>query len=60
MTASKIICASIVRLRRTIMRTLRHISIVSTTLTISFPPFIKLEIKTKPRLVARRRQRRVA
>lgn len=59
MTASKIICASIVHIRRTIMRTLRHISVVSATLTLSFPPFVKLEIKTKPRLIARRRKRRV-
>lgn len=60
MTASKIICATLILVRRTIMRTLRHISIASATLTISFPPFVKLEIKTEPKPLARRRQRRVA
>jgi hypothetical protein len=53
MTASKTIRAMLVHLRRTIERTiertLHHITVASATLTISLPPFIKLEIKTEPK-----------
>ena len=49
MTASKTICAAINHLRRTIARTLRRVAFksASATLTLSFPPFVKLEIKTE-------------
>ena len=49
MTASKTIRAMLVHLRRTIERTFHHVTIASATLTISLPPFVKLEIKTEPK-----------
>jgi hypothetical protein len=42
-------------LRRTVTRTLRRIAVASVTLTISLPPFVKLEIKTEPAKPKRRR-----
>jgi hypothetical protein len=60
MTASKTIRAMLDHLRRTIEHTLRHVAIASVTLTISLPPFIKLEIKTEPAKPAHRRRRRAA
>ena len=49
MTASNTICHAIARLRRTIIRTLRgiHLKALGATLTLSLPPFVKLEIKTE-------------
>jgi hypothetical protein len=58
MTVSKIIRALLVHLRRTIERTFHRVTIASATLTISLPPFIKLEIKTEPRPTAAARRRR--
>ncbi len=60
MTASKTIRAMLVHLRRTIERTFHRITVASATLTISFPPFVKLEIKTEPKKPAHRRHRQVA
>jgi hypothetical protein len=62
MTASKIIRALLVRLRRTIERTFHRVTIASATLTISLPPFVKLEIKTEPKTArpAQRRRRHAA
>ena len=62
MTASKTIRAMLVHLRRTIERTFHHVTVASATLTISLPPFVKLEIKTEPMRVkpAQRRRRQVA
>jgi hypothetical protein len=61
MTASKTIRTLLVHLRRTIDRTIRRVTIASATLTISLPPFLKLEIKTEPKAKpAHRRRRQVA
>ena len=61
MTASKTIRTLLVHLRRTIDRTIRRVTIASTTLTISLPPFLKLEIKTESKAKpAHRRRRQVA
>ena len=62
MTASKTIRAMLVHLRRTIERTFHHVTVTSATLTISLPPFVKLEIKTEPKPAkpAHRRHRQVA
>ena len=62
MTASKTIRAMLVHLRRTIERTFHHVTVASATLTISLPPFVKLEIKTEPKTAkpAHRRHRQVA
>jgi hypothetical protein len=62
MTASKTIRAMLVHLRRTIERTLHHVTVASATLTISLPPFVKLEIKTEPKQArpTHRRRRQVA
>jgi hypothetical protein len=49
MTASKTIRAMLVHLRRTIERALHRVTVASATLTISLPPFLKLEIKTEPK-----------
>jgi hypothetical protein len=37
------------RLHRIILKTLRHYQISDCTLTLSLPPFLKLEIKAKPK-----------
>ena len=47
MTLSKTFKALLTRIRRTITRTFRATHLKSTKLTISFPPFIKLEIATE-------------
>jgi hypothetical protein len=62
MTASKIIRALLVHLRRTIERTFHRVTIASATLTISLPPFVKLEIKTEPKTAkpVHRRRRQAA
>jgi hypothetical protein len=62
MTASKIIRSMLVHLRRTIERTFHRVTVASATLTISLPPFVKLEIKTEPTRAkpAHRRRRQVA
>lgn len=62
MTASKTIRAMLVQLRRTIERTLHHVTVASATLTISLPLFVKLEIKTEPKSAkpAHRRRRQAA
>ena len=60
MTASKTIRAMLVHLRRTIERTFHRVTVASATLTISLPPFVKLEIKTEPKKPAHRRHRQVA
>jgi hypothetical protein len=61
MTASRTIRTLLVHLRRTIDRTIRRVTIASATLTISVPPFLKLEIKTEPKArPVRRRCRQVA
>jgi len=57
MTASKTIRTMLVHLRRTIERALHHVTVASATLTISLPPFIKLEIKTEPATPAHRHRR---
>jgi hypothetical protein len=59
MIAFKAIRATLVHLRRTIERTFHHVTVASATLTISLPPFVKLEIKTEPK-TAQRRHRQVA
>ena len=48
MTASKHFIALLTYFRRTLLRLLRRVSVSSATLTLSIPPFIKLEIKTEP------------
>lgn len=58
MTASKTIRAMLVHLRRTIERTLRHVTVASATLTISMPSFVKLEIKIEPKQAKPARRRR--
>ena len=58
MTVSKPTRAMLVRLLRTIERTFHHATVASATLTISLPPFVKLEIKTEPK-TAHRRHRQV-
>ena len=62
MTVSKSIRALLVHLRRTVERTFHRVTVASATLTISFPPFVKLEIKTEPKKTkpAHRRRRQVA
>jgi hypothetical protein len=61
MTASKTIRTLLVHLRRTIDRTIRRVTIASATLTISVPPFLRLEIKTEPKArPVRHRRRQVA
>ena len=62
MTASKIIRALLVHLRRTIERTFHRVTVASATLTISLPPFVKLEIKTEPKTAKppHRRRRKAA
>lgn len=60
MTASKTIRSMLVHPRRTIERTLHRVTVASATLTISLPPFIKLEIKTEPARPAHRRCRQLA
>ena len=57
MTTSKTALSLLVRIRRTINRTLRKIHVASCTLTLSIPPFFKLEIKAEPRPKAKPRQR---
>ena len=54
--------ALLVHLRRTIERTFHRVTVASATLTISFPPFVKLEIKTEQKKAepAHRRRRQVA
>ena len=47
MTLSKTFKTLLTRIRRTITRTLRNTHLTSTKLTISFPPFVKLEIATE-------------
>ncbi len=60
MTASKTIRAMLIHLRRTIERTFHRITVASATLTISVPPFVKLEIKAEPKKPADRRHRQMA
>ncbi len=60
MTVSKTIRALLVHLRRTIERTFHRVTVASATLTVSFPPFVKLEIKTEPKKPAHRRRRQTA
>lgn len=61
MTLSKTFKALLTRIRRTITRTFRATHLKSTKLTLSFPPFIKLEIATEtdPPKPARRRRKPV-
>ena len=59
MTLSKTFKTLLARTRRTIFRTLRANHLKSTKLTISFPPFVKLEIATEtdvPKPAPRRRR----
>lgn len=56
MTASKTVRAALDRIRRTLSRTLRCIAFKSATLTLSVPPFVKLEIKTTATGPTRRRK----
>ena len=58
MTTSTTALSLLSRLRRTITRTLRRIHVASCTLTLSIPPFFKIEIKTEPKPKTRRRHRR--
>jgi hypothetical protein len=62
MTVSKTIRALLVHLRRTIERNFHRVTVASATLTISFPHFVKLEIRTEPKKVesAHRGGRQVA
>ena len=63
MTLSKTLKALLARIRRTINRTLTNTHLKSTKLTISFPPFVKLEIATEtdvPKPTRRRRTHRLA
>lgn len=60
MTASNTFRTLLAYLSRSIERTARKITIASATLTLSLPPFIKLEIKTEPAKPAHRRRRQVA
>ena len=48
MTISNAAVKLLAHLRRTLTRTLRRISVASVTITLSLPPFVKLEIKTEP------------
>jgi len=48
MTASKFFIALLTHTRRTLARVLHRVSVSSATLTLSIPPFVKLEIKTEP------------
>jgi len=48
MTVSKALIALLTHLRRTLARVFRK-SGIAVTLTLSLPPFIKLEIKSEPR-----------
>ena len=56
MTASKHTLSLLTRIRRTVARTWRRIAVSSCTLTLSVPPFFKLEIKTEPKPPKRRRR----
>lgn len=58
MTLSKPFKALLTRIRRTITRTFRATHLKSTKLTISFPPFIKLEIATETDLPKPARRQR--
>lgn len=60
MPASKTIRAMLVHLRRTIERTFHRVTDACATLTVSLPPFVKLEIKTEPKKPAHRRHRQPA
>ncbi len=55
MTISNAAVKLLATLRRSLDRTLRRIAVASVTLTISLPPFVKLEIKTEPVRPKRRR-----
>lgn len=59
MTLSKTFKVLLTRIRRTITHTFRATHLKSTKLTISFPPFIELEIaiETDPPKPARRRRK---
>ncbi len=61
MTASKTLRTALTRFRRTVTRTLRRLAFKggSATLTLSLPPFIKVEIKaeTEKAKPAHRRRR---
>ena len=48
MTVSKTVVTMLARLRRTITRTVRK-HVFTLSLTLSLPPFFKLEIKAEPK-----------
>ena len=59
MTASKTFLSLLIRIRRTIARTLRRVHVASCTFTLSLPPFVKIEIMTEQaELKAHKRRRR--
>jgi hypothetical protein len=50
MTASKTVATMLTRLRRTITRAVFREHVFTLSLTLSLPPFFKLEIKAEPKI----------
>lgn len=56
MNLSNELAAMLNHIRRTFARVIRNVTLISATLTLSIPGFVKLEIKTEPKPTPKRRR----